>query len=124
MKRQAYEVIEEIEKKFKDRSGCMLWSWSMEHIAFLIQRWLWKKPSDKPRISQIAKEISERAKLRMQKNLSPAWLYLFRDQVKEMIEGAGMKAEFREVTPTNADQSVVMLTAKAKAMGIDCNIAE
>lgn len=95
-KRQAYEVIEEIEKKFKDRSGCMLWSWSMEHIAFLIQRWLWKKPGDKPRISEIAKEISERAKLRMQKNLSPARLYLFRDQVKEMIEGAGMKAEFRE----------------------------
>jgi hypothetical protein len=51
-------------------------------------------------------------------------LYLFRDQVKEMIEGAGMKAEFRELTPTNTDQSVVMLTAKAKAMGIDCNIAE
>jgi hypothetical protein len=124
MKRQAYEVIEEIEKKFKDRSGCMLWSWSMEHIAFLIQRWLWKKPGDKPRISEIAKEISERAKLRMQKNLSPAWLYLFRDQVKEMIEGAGMKAEFREYKPENTGQSVVMLAAEARAMGIDCNIAE
>ena len=119
MKRQAYEVIEEIEKKFKDRSGCMLWSWSMEHIAFLIQRWLWKKPGDKPRISEIAKEISERAKLRMQKNLSPAWLYLFRDQVKEMIEGAGMKAEFREFKPTDADQSVVMLAAEAGVMEIE-----
>ncbi len=118
-KRQAYEVIAEIEKKFKDRSGCMLWSWSMEHIAFLLQRWLWKKPGDKPRISEIAKQISERAKLRMQNNISPAWLYMFRDQVKEMIEGAGMKAEFREVAPADANHSVVMLATEARAMGIE-----
>lgn len=120
MKRQAYEVIAEIEKKFKDRSGCMLWSWSMEHIAFLIQRWLWKKPGDKPRISEVAKKISERASVRMQNKLSPAWLYMFRDEIREMIDGAGMKAEFREVTPADEDQSVITLTAaECQVMGIE-----
>lgn len=117
--RQAYELIQEIETKFTVRSGCMMWSWSIEHIAFLIQRWKWKTPSDIERINQVAIEIASRAKLRIQAGLSPAWLYMFRDQIQEMMIGAGMKPERIENAPAEVDESIVLLKSEAILMGIE-----
>lgn len=90
-KRQAFEVIAEIEAEWKKRAGCMLWSWSLDHIAFLIKRWQWNKPQDGDRIKAVSLHFSEYAKVRMQNNMSPAWFYVLKDLIRELMQGAGLQ---------------------------------
>lgn len=118
MKRQAFEVIAEIEKKFKHRSGCMMWTWSIEHIAFLIKRWQWKTPSDADRIKQVAVQVAERVKLRLQAGATAGWLYMQREQIEEMMIGAGLKPEHWPDAVPEVDSTVVLLKAETDLMGV------
>ena len=109
-KRQANEVIAEIEAKWKKRCRCMLWSWSFEHLNFLVQRWAFKNPNDKERREHFVRRIDEQLNRRFRASRSMSWLYFFTADVREMMIGAGMNTSEPKWRDSVPDDNVIYLT--------------
>lgn len=105
-KRQANEVIAEIEAKWKARHGCSMWSWSLEHIAFLVKRWEWKHPEQIERTRQIASDVAQNVQQRIQTGCSPHWLYVPKERIVELMEGAGLNTSIPERKPIEHDRVI------------------
>lgn len=95
-KRQAYEVIQEIEQLWLRRRGAMVWRWDIEHIAFLIKRWQFKRPQDQARIKEVAMHFAEYQQANIANKLPAGRFYVFSTLIREMMIGAEMQAPERE----------------------------
>lgn len=89
-KRQAYEVAAEIEKKWRSRSGCVLWSWRFIDVQWLLDRWKFKRPQDSERRIAIESVIHHTIADRFNAGLSMSWLYVWNQHMREMMVGAGL----------------------------------
>lgn len=89
-KRQAHEVIAEIEKKWRQRYGVMMWSWTFDHVSFLILRWQWKTPGGHDRIMFFLDLVAESLERRKKAGLPTTWLYMHKEHIRELMEGAGL----------------------------------
>lgn len=95
-KRQAYEVIQEIEQLWLRRRGAMVWRWDIEHIAFLIKRWQFKRPQEQMRIKQVASHFAEYQQSNISNGMPAGRFYVFSALIREMMLGAEMQAPYRE----------------------------
>lgn len=89
-KRQAFEVAAEIEKKWRSRSGCVLWSWRFIDVQWLLDRWKFKRPQDSERRTVIDAAIHQAIADRFHAGLSMSWLYVCNQHMREMMVGAGL----------------------------------
>lgn len=110
-KRQAYEVIAEIESKWKQRCGCMIWSWSSYHIAWLMERWKFKNPGDVDRWSYFIRKINQRIQDRVG-IISVNWLYFYSDEIREMMVGAGLNVSEPIRKPVEPHDRVIVIPAR------------
>jgi hypothetical protein len=106
--RQAYEVAEEIEAKWKSRGRCMIFPWSTEHLLWLIQRWKFKKPAETERRDAISAVIRLAMNDRLASGLSPRWVYMLNIHVREMMVGATLKV-WEPVVKPSTDETVIEL---------------
>lgn len=110
-KRQAYEVIAEIEAKWKKRCGCMIWSWSSCHIAWLMERWKFKNPRDVDRQAYFIRKINQRIQDRVG-IISVNWLYFYSDEIREMMVGAGLNVSEPIRKPVEPHDRVIVIPAR------------
>jgi hypothetical protein len=112
-KRQAHEVIAEIEKKWRQRYGVMMWSWSLEHVTFLILRWEWKAPDGHDRRMFFIDLLDEALARRRETGLPTTWLYMHKSHMRELMQGAALNTSLpvRESRVTNF--SVIELPQRA-----------
>lgn len=109
MKRQAHEVIAEIEKKWRQRYGVMMWSWSFEHVSFLILRWQWKSPDNHARRMFFMDLLEECLGRRKAAGSPTTWLYMHKEHIRELMEGAGLNAAVPVRESRVTDFSVIEL---------------
>ena len=115
-KRQANEVIAEIEQKWRKRCRCMLWSWSVEHLNFLVDRWAFKNPQDKERREYFRKKIDALLNRRFRTSQTMNWLYFYTDDIREMMIGAAMNvAEPKFKESVKHDRVIVLKPREPKA---------
>lgn len=108
-KRQAFEVIAEIEQKWRKRFGVIMWAWSFEHVSFLTLRWQWKNPGGHDRIMFFLDLIAESLDRRKDSGLPSHWLYMHKDHIRELMQGAGLNTSEPEYVSKVTDFSVIEL---------------
>lgn len=113
-KRQAFEVIAEIEQKWRKRFGVMMWSWSFEHVSFLILRWQWKEPQSHARRMFFMDLLDESLDRRKDAGLPSHWLYMHKEHIRELMQGAGLNTSEPEYVSKVTDLSVVELPQRAR----------
>lgn len=111
-KRQAHEVIAEIEKKWRQRYGVMMWSWSLEHITFLILRWQWKTPGGHDRIMFFIDLLDEALDRRREAGLPTTWFYMHKSHMRELMQGAGLNIAEPVKEYLTTDFSVIELPVR------------
>lgn len=109
MKRQAYEVAAEIEKKWKSRYGCQCWSWGHHLIQWLLDRWKFKNPQDVERREFIAGVIRQSLVDRFRLGLPLGWLYVSNVHIREMMVGAGLNVSEPVRKPAIVHDRVIVL---------------
>lgn len=109
MKRQAFEVIAEIEQKWRKRCRCMMWSWSVEHLDWLIKRWDFKNPGDSERRMVLIKIMTEAIACRQRACINHTWLYMHKEHIRELMQGAGLNTSEPEYVSKVTDFSVIEL---------------
>jgi hypothetical protein len=107
-KRQAYEVVEEIEAKWKQRGRCLLYPWSTEHLLWLLDRWKFKKPAETERRFAVAVAIRAAMNERLAAGLSHSWVYVANFHVRELMVGAGLNV-WEPVLKPSADETIIEL---------------
>lgn len=112
-KRQAFEVIAEIEQKWRKRFGVMMWSWSVEHISFLVLRWQWKAPESHPRRMFFMDLLEESLGRRKAAGLPTTWLYMHKEHVRELMEGAELNMAVHVPESRVTEFSVIELPQRA-----------
>ena len=108
-KRQAFEVIHEIENKWRKRSAVMMWSWSFEHVSFLVLRWQWKEPGSHPRRMFFMDLLEESLGRRQDAGLPTTWLYMHKEHMRELMKGAGLNTAVPVLESSVTDLSVIEL---------------
>ena len=122
MKRQAYEVAAEIEKKWKSRHGCQCWAWGRDLIQWLLDRWKFKNPQDVDRREFIARVIRQSLSDRAFLHLPQTWLYVSNVHIREMMTGAGLNSADPVRKPAIVHDRVIEL--KPRETGVASCISE
>ena len=122
MKRQAYEVAAEIEKKWRSRYGCQCWSWGHHLIQWLLDRWKFKNPQDVERREFIAGVIRQSLENRYCLGLPLGWLYISNVHIREMMTGAGLNVSEPVRKPAIVHDRVIEL--KPRETGVASCMSE
>ena len=112
-KRQAYEIKEEIEAKWKARCGCMISSWSVSHLGWLIERWRFFRPQDDSTRRAVETIVEETILQRQRAGLPQHWIYMQNLQVREMMIGAGLDVRERFRKSSVVDDRVIEILPRA-----------
>ena len=108
-KRQAFEVIAEIEQKWRKRCRFAMWSWSVEHLEFLVARWAYKDPKASERQALFSQFILEGVEWRLLNKAPSHWLYMHKEHMRDLMQGAGLNTSEPEYVSKVTDFSVIEL---------------
>lgn len=86
-----------------------MWSWSVEHLEFLMMRWAFKNPSDILHRHKFREIIDESVERRREAKINDKWLYFHKEHIRQMMTGAELNTAEPVRVSKVTDNSVIEL---------------
>lgn len=107
MPKQANEYLKEIVEHYHRNAGRMCFSWTLEHLAFLIKRWQWKTNNNDVRIVPFIEEHIPRVKFFFENK--KFYIPMYRVQIEMILNALGIEISKTKEIPIDLSSPDIFL---------------